>query len=324
MKRLRRELNDVFDLLPTKPTLRVGLGEEFVVETENSMSGRVTSEADLPVAEVLGNLLAEKRFNPCGGPIFIEGVGPGDVLVVEVVDIVVNEDGYVLMGPGAGPLADSARYPECGAPHTKFVRHLPGTSGTTSDGVGVFNDTITWRLAPMIGTICTVPLRPVAANADSVFMQCEHGGNLDCRDIRRGARVLLPTAHEGGLLYLGDVHSSQATEFGSSGVESRAEVSLRCHVRKNAQIPWVRVELDDRIIQLNSYRPIDSGLTQAYIWMIDWLVADYGFSARDAVMHMGCNPDVGTHVYQMSIGGRLNHTVGVSFPTAHLGRARPQ
>lgn len=324
MKRLRREFNNVFDLLAIEPTLRVRLGEEFVVETETSMSGRITSEADLPVAEILEDLLTEKRFNPCGGPIFIEDVDPGDTLVVEVVDIVVSDVGYILIGPGAGPFADSAKYSECGKPHTKFIRHLPGNSGTTSDGTGVFNDTITWRLAPMIGTICTVPLRPVAANADSVFMQCEHGGNLDCRDIRRGARVLLPAAHTGGLLYLGDVHSSQATEFGSTGVESRAEVSLRCHVRKNRRIPWVRVELDDRIIQLNSYRPIDQGLTQAYIWMIDWLVADYGFSARDAVMQMGGNPDVGTYVYQMSIGGRLNHTVGVSFPTAHLGRARPE
>src|SRR5262249_33322534 len=161
----------------------------------------------LPVPEVLGPRSRRWEGNPCAGPIVVEGATAGDVLVVEIRDIVVDDQGTTCIFPGVGPLADSARYPDCHGPFTKIIRHLPGPSGPTSDGKGVFDERVTWDLNPHIGTIGTVPERPVSAGSDTVFGQGPHGGNLDCRDLRKGARVLLPVAVDGAFLYVGDVHA---------------------------------------------------------------------------------------------------------------------
>jgi acetamidase/formamidase len=221
--------------------------------------------------------------------------------------------------PGYGPLADSAKYPDCRGPFTKVIPHLDGPSGTTSDGRGVFDDRTVWDLNPHIGTIATVPERPIAAGSDTALGQGPWGGNIDCRDIRKGTKVLLPVEVEGAYLYLGDVHASMADgELYGMADESRAELTLSCEVIRAKQIPWLRLETTDSIVQLYSFRPLEGAIEQAFLWLIDWLVDDFGFSARDAYLQLGLNPGVRISVYQMTRMGRLNYTVGVSFPKSHL------
>jgi acetamidase/formamidase len=304
-------------MAPKEPKISVDPGEPFIVEIENSMSGRIKTDNDLPTPEVLGELHRLKQYNPCAGPIGINGAEPGDVIAVEIIDIVVGDRGYVLLEPGIGPLADSTKHPGARGPFTKFILHKPGPSGTTSDGTGVFDEYTVWNLQPMIGTMGVVPDRP-SSGSDTVTMQCMYGGNLDTREFRKGHRVFFPVAHNHGLLYVGDVHATQATEFGGTGDESRAEVTLRCEVVKKKQIPFVRVETPNRIIQLNSYRPIDEGIKQANLWLLDWLVEEHGFTARDATLHLAVNPEIRANIYALSMWGRMNYTVGVSIPRKFL------
>jgi acetamidase/formamidase len=298
------------------PKLSVAQNELFTLETENSTSNKITTADDLPTKQTLGELYDLNLLNPCVGPVHIEGAEPGDTLVVDVVDIVVEDTGYVCL-EGIGPLAESLRYPDARGPYTKIIEHLPGPSGTTSDGIGVFDDKVRWNLHPMIGTIGLAPKRP-SRGSDTVTMQSEYGGNLDVREFSRGNRILLPVAHPGGLLYVGDVHASQATEFGGTGDESRADVTLKCSVIKNKSIPWIRVETPTDIIQLNCYRPIDEGIRQANLWMLEWLVEDFGMSARDATLQLAVNPLVRNHIYSLSMWGTMNYSVGVSFPKANI------
>ena len=72
-----------------EPRLTVEQGEEFVLEVENSMSNLIVTEDDLPTHETLGEIAKLKKFNPCAGPIYVEGAKAGDTLVVDIVDIVV-------------------------------------------------------------------------------------------------------------------------------------------------------------------------------------------------------------------------------------------
>jgi len=319
MRRVSREHASEYNMVIKEPRLVVRPGESFVVETEDALNGLIRSEDDLPVPEVLGTRLERQEFNPLVGPIVVEGTKPGDVLLVHVEDIVVADQGVSCIFDGVGPLADSAKYPECRGPATKIIRHLPGPSGTTSDGKGVFNDRIVWDLNPHIGTIGTTPLRPVAAGADSVFGQGPHGGHIDVRDVRKGNTIMLPVSHEGAYLYVGDVHASQAdSEFYGEADESRAEVTLRCEAVPDRQIPWPRIDTPTSIIQLHSYRPLEDALEQAFLWMIDWLVTEYGLGPRDAYQLMSLSPGVRIHVYQMIKLGRINYSVGVEFPKAYL------
>ncbi|NLT06059.1 MAG: hypothetical protein GXY03_07085 [Solirubrobacterales bacterium] len=319
MQRLPRADAFEYDMAAREPKLTVAQGERFVLETEDAESGLIRSESDLPTPETLGERWAREESNPVAGPVAVEGARAGDVLAVTIHDIVVDEQGYTAFIPGIGPLHDSARYPDCHGPFTRIVRHLPGPSGTTSDGVGVLDESTRWNLLPHIGTIGTAPLRAAAAGADTVYGQGAHGGNIDCRDISRGNTVLLPVAVDGGLLYAGDVHASQAdSEYYGVADETRAELTLSCRVLSGRSIPAPRVVTPESIVQLHSAKPLEDAIGQAFLWMIDWLVEDFGFAPRDAYMHMGINPDVRINVYQMTKLGRLNYTAGVQFPRKQL------
>ena len=297
--------------------LRVKEGESFVVETEDAGSGQVRSP---DVAPRLDDLPTRKFFppksNPIGGPIYVEGANRGDLLEVTIEQIVVDAQGFTNMRPGAGPLGDSRRWQSLRGPFVHIMRHLPGPSGTTRDGKGVFNDKVTWDLQPMIGTIGTAPDREVETSAVG---QGPWGGNLDVRDMKEGTKCYLNCYHEGGLLYVGDVHASQGdTEFYGTADETRAELTLSCRVIKDRQIPFVRLEKPDTIVSLYSYRPLEDAVEYAIVNLMDWMVTEYGVSERDAYMHMCINPDFRVNVYQMVRLGRLQYTVGAEIPRKYL------
>ncbi len=319
MQRIPREQAYEYELVIQDPKLRVKQGEKFVCETEDALNGMIRSEDQTDYAGILGSKFDRFELNPLAGPIYVEGANPGDMLVVTLHDIVVADQGVSAIVPGVGPLADSAQYPECHGPVTKIIKHLPGPSGTTSDGKGVFNDKITWDLNPHMGTIGTTPLRPVAEGADSVFGQGQHGGNMDVRDVKKGNKVMLPVFHEGAYLYIGDMHGSQGdSEFYGIADESRGEVTLSCEVVPNKTVPAPRIETPTSIIQLHSFRPLDDAIMQAFRWLIDWMVEDYGVSPVEAYQHMDLNPDLRIHVYQMIKLKRINYTVGVEIPKKYL------
>ena len=208
-----------------EPLLRVAQGESFVVETYDAQGGAITSADVAPLIAQMPNAKAEPgKGNPVGGPVFVEGAEPGDLLEVIIEKIIVDETGWTHPGPKGGPLGDSYEWPALHDPYVRIFRHLPGPSGTTRDGKGVFSDKITWDLQPFIGTIAVAPEREVES---TTIGQGPFGGNLDVRDMKEGTRCYINCYHEGGLLYVGDVHASQGdTEFTGSADETGAELTL--------------------------------------------------------------------------------------------------
>lgn len=311
MQRLTRDAADVYVFAPAKARIVVDPGERFVVETEDALDGRVAREDQLPVAAVLGEVLTLERFNPCTGPVFVRGAETGDVLAVTIHEIELADAGVACVFEGLGPLSDSAAYPGCRGPFTKVV-----SQGT--DGLARYGDW-SWRLAPHVGTIGVASVTPIAAGADTNYGQGAFGGNLDVRDVAPGNTVLLPVAVEGALLALGDVHGCMADgELFGTGVESRAAVTLSCEVRSGS-LPFPRIETPTHIVQLNSARPIEYAIDEAFRWMLAWLVEDFDFSPRDAYVLLGIHPEVRINSYQLVRLGRLNATVGIAFPRALLG-----
>ena len=320
MQHLPREQAYEYDIVVKEPKLAVSPGEVFSVDTEDALNGTIRREDQLPTTENLGlqhRLMVEA--NPCAGPIVVQGARAGDTLAVTIHDIVVDDQGVSCIFEGEGPLGDSFKYQDCRGPLTTIVKHIPGPSGTTSDGKGVLHGRVVWDLHPFIGTIGTVPVRPMSAGSDTVNGQGAWGGNLDCRDICKGHKVLLPVYHDGAYLYLGDVHATQGDgELYGSADEARARVTLSCEVIPGKRTPWIRLETPDALIQLYSFRPLEDALKQAWRLLIDWLVEDYGFTAREAYVQLELNPEVRTHVYQMVALRRINYTLGVSFPKSAL------
>ena len=326
MKRIRRDEAGSYEFLLGRPQIEVAPGETFVVETEDAFGGAVVTEGDLPTPETFGERWKRDEWNPCAGPIIVDGACPGDVLVVHIRDICVDDHGVTCVFPDAAPFAKPLRYRECDGPYTTLIDQVEADTGEGRPGVAVVANSLSWTLDPHVGTIGVAPLRPVAAGADTSLGQGRWGGNLDVRDARAGSSILLPVEVAGACLYVGDVHSSMADgEYTGAGVETRATLTLSCEIRSQmGELPFMRVETPEALIQVSSSRPLEAALDDAFRWMLDWLVDDYGFGPRKAYTLLGIHPDVRIKVYQMVPLGRMGCTVGVSFPRSLAQSARSQ
>jgi acetamidase/formamidase len=301
-----------------EPLLRVQPGERFEIETWDASTGYFKSEDDKAIP---GRRPGFDRLpplaNPIGGPVWLEEAERGDVLIVHLESITVEPYSWIAIGPRRGPLGESTRWPELSSEYTtRIFRHTAGPSGTTRDGTLHFNESISWPITPFVGTLGVAPDREVTTSIDG---QGEWGGNLDIRDVAPGNRIYLPIFHAGARFYLGDVHASQGdTEFTGTAAETQATVRLHLQLIKKKRLPWMRIEKPDSIVSVYAYRPLEVAVETATINLIDWLIADYGFSPTDAYCLVSTCPDFRINVYQMCLVGRLNYVAGAEIPRRYL------
>jgi amidase len=250
------------------------------------------------------------------GPFFIETATPDDTLVVKILRLRPNRD-------------------------TAVSRYSPGgISGVAGDArTRMLNDPLparafTWRLdrQRMVGILdlpnsasrrIEVPLKPmlgrvaVAPAGQEAFgglWPGNFGGNLDAADVREGATVYLPVFHNGALFYFGDGHALQGDgEIIGSGLETTMDVTFQFDVIKGKRIRWPRVEDADHIGVLGSVRPLIDALRIAYVELIEWLVADYGFDKMEAFQ-------VVSQVGEVRVANVVdpNYTVVAKFPKRFL------
>ncbi|OAI45870.1 hypothetical protein AYO44_02410 [Planctomycetaceae bacterium SCGC AG-212-F19] len=301
-----------------EPLLRVQPGEPFELGTYDASTGYFKSAADKAVpAKRPGFDRTPPLANPIAGPVFVEGAQRGDVLVVAIEEIVVDDYSWIAIGPRRGPLGESTRWPELSADYTtKVFRHTPGPSGTTRDGTLHFNDKISWPITPFVGTFGVAPDREVTTSLDG---QGEWGGNLDIRDAAAGNRIYLPVFHEGARFYLGDVHASQGdTEFTGTAAETKATVRLHLDLIKSKRLPSIRIEKPDSLVAVFAYRPLEVAVETATLHLMDWLITEYGFSPTDAYCLVSTCPDFRINVYQMCKVAKINYVAGAEIPKRFL------
>jgi acetamidase/formamidase len=301
-----------------EPLVRVRPGEPVEVETWDASTGYFKSPADKAIpARRPGFDRTPPQANPIAGPIYVEGARRGDTLAVTIESIEVADFSWIAIGPRRGPLGESTRWPELSADYTtKVFRHTPGPSGTTRDGTLHFSERLSWPITPFIGTLGVAPDREVTTSLDG---QGEWGGNLDVRDVCAGNRILLPIFHEGALFYLGDVHASQGdTEFTGTAAETCATVRLRLDVVQGKRIPWMRIEKPDALVAVHADRPLEAAVQTATFHLMDWLIAEHGFSPTDAYCLVSTCPDFRINVYQMCKIGKLAFVAGAELPKRYV------
>jgi len=319
MKRIPRDLARKFAFdWRDEPLLRVEPGEPLEVETFDASNGYIKTEQDKAIpARRPGFDRVPPLANPIAGPIWVEGARRGDVLVVVIDEIVVDDYSWIAIGPRRGPLGESTRWPELSSEYTtKVFRHDPGPSGTTRDGTLHFDERRSWPITPFIGTLGVAPDREVTTSLDG---QGEWGGNLDVRDVAPGNRILLPIFHEGARFYLGDVHASQGdTEFTGTAAETRATVRLQLELKPGKRIPGMRIEKPGSLIAVHAEKPLDQAVETATVHLMDWLISEYGFSAVDAYCLVSACPDFRINVYQMCRIRNLRPVAGAEIPKRYL------
>jgi amidase len=250
------------------------------------------------------------------GPFFIEGAEPGDTLLVRIVRLTPNRDVAISsVAPNgiSGVAADNrTRMLNDPLPARRFVWRLDRQRMVGSlDLPNSASKRIEVPLRPMLGRVAVAP---AGEEAWGGLWPGDFGGNLDASDVTQGATVHLPVFHPGALFYFGDFHALQGDgEIVGSGLESTADVTFRFDLIKGKRIRWPRIENDEYIMVAGSIRPLIDALRIAYVELIDWMVADYGFDKMDAYQ-------IASQVGVVRVANVVdpNYTVIAKFPKALL------
>lgn len=299
----------------TPPVLRVALGEKFRVETEDALNGMLRENPTrlYPRDTEPYSKMIPYWGNPLCGPIYVEGVEEGDVLVANIEKIDRMLGGVSCTAPGTHHFAGLRGWEDCDEMYTGIIENNNvKRKGTWKYG----QHSYTWDLKPFMGTIATAPQWEVLSSVPTSFGSAAAcGGNYDCRDVREGAKVYLQSFNKGGLLFFGDMHASQGDgEVTGEANEVAGEVTLSCEVIKNRTLNNVRLETPESLISVYCYRPIEEAIRLALKDLILWLEEDYGMAKREAYILASICPDFKINVYQVCSGvGRLMTTVGVEF-----------
>jgi acetamidase/formamidase len=219
------------------------------------------------------------------GPFYVEGAAPGDTLVVRILKLTPNRDVAVsnVTKTSISAVAADARTRMLNdpLPERRFLWRLD-----RQRMVGILDlprsasKRIELPLSPMLGRVAVAPAGDEAWGG---LWPGDFGGNMDASDVREGTTVYLPVFHEGAFFYFGDFHALQGDgEIVGSGLESTADVTFQFDVQKGKTIRWPRLEDTTHIMVAGSVRPLSDALRIAYVELIDWLVADYGFERMDA------------------------------------------
>jgi len=219
------------------------------------------------------------------GPFAIEGAAPGDTLVVRILKLTPNRDiavSNVRPNGISGVAADNrTRMLNEPLPPRRYVWRIDRARMTgVLDIPASASKRIELPLAPMLGRVAVAP---AGEQVWEGLWPGDFGGNMDASDVGQGATVYLPVFHPGALFYFGDFHALQGDgEIAGSGLESTADVTFQFDVIKGKAIRWPRIETDEHIMVAGSIRPLVDAFRIAYVELIEWLVADYGFDKMDA------------------------------------------
>jgi len=257
-----------------KPTLTIPPGETVMVETEDAFSGQLKKPGDKRDTQKM------PWGNPQTGPIYIEGAGKGDALVVDILKI------EPTIGQGATRIPPLGHYPGLATiPLAKVLGvELPHGSRICPirNGKVYFSEKLVLPYEPMVGTIGTAP----EIEAISSGLPGPHGGNMDFADICPGAKVYLPVQVPGALLHMGDAHATQGdAEICGTAIEIPAEVTVRIDLVKAKPLRWPRIELRDYIITTSvtgAGRTLEDATRSAFFEMILWLEQEYGMDKWEA------------------------------------------
>jgi len=252
------------------------------------------------------------------GPFHIEGAAAGDTLVVRILRLRLNRDTAVSRySPGgiSGVAGDSrTRMLNEPLPARAFTWRLDRVRNVgILDLPNSASKRIEVPLKPMLGRIAVAP---AGQEAFGGLWPGDFGGNLDASDVKEGATVYLPVFHPGALFYFGDVHALQGDgEIIGSGLETTADLTFQFELIKGKRIRWPRIESDTHIMVAGSMRPLIDALRIAYVELIEWLVADYGFDKMEAFQ-------VVSQVGEVRVANVVdpNYTVVAKFPKALLPR----
>ncbi len=303
----------------TPPVLHMDSGDVVEVETGTHLMGRMVPGADIEdwmkwFKEVIAKTEetytypdpltgAKKLKRGAGhhhltGPIYVNGAEPGDVLQVEILDIVPTAYGFNLNPETSfvklGLLAEDfqkgkVRWYHVDLKNMKFefqpgievpIRPFPGTIGVELPDAGM------WSNVP--------PGR--------------HGGNMDNKDLVAGTVLYVPVWVKGAGLKVGDSHFAQGHgEVNLNALEGAfRNITLRVTARKDLKdlADWPMASTPTHWIIMGMHTDLLESCKMAVRKAIRFLNKHYGLDEMEA--YAFCSMAVDLHVTQL-----VDYTLGI-------------
>jgi amidase len=225
--------------------------------------------------------------NPLTGPFYIDGVWPGDTLVVHFNRIRLNRDTAI-----SSPLiVNSALNPG-------YVEQRKRVEGYNSNWkldraagfASLQQPTETMKeykvpLAPMLGCVGVAP--PGAMQYRSGFLG-SFGGNMDYNQLREGVTVYLPVYVPGALLFVGDGHATQgAGELTGNALETSMDIEFTVEVQAGGAPPNPRMENGEYLMASGIAGSLDEAFRGATTNLVNWLERMYGLNAAEVSSVLG-------------------------------------
>jgi formamidase len=235
------------------PALVCAPGDDVVMITRDAVDGQ------LSMASTHEDVARADRtiVHPLTGPIFVDGAEPGDLLVVDILDVQPGAFGYTAQFPRFGFLSDEfpepflARWEIAGgfatSPDLPGVR-IPGAPFMGTMGVAPSRDLLEGisareRELAASGEDVALPEprgavpddAPIATEGLRTKPPRENGGNLDVKHLVAGSRALFPVWTAGALFSAGDGHFAQGDgEVCGTAIETAATFHVRLDLIKSA------------------------------------------------------------------------------------------
>jgi acetamidase/formamidase len=242
-----------------QPVLSIDSGDTVVVWTRDVSDNQIKPDSDTSVIDGLD----WDRVYPLTGPIAIDGAQPGDTLAIEILDIHTQGWGWTAILPGLGLLPED--FPNA------YLRVFDLSHGD----VAYMRDDIAIPLEPFFGTMGVCP---AGASAQPVMPPGTFGGNMDTRQLVRGATLYLPVEVQGALFSCGDAHGAQGDgEVCVTGLEAPMFAALRFTLEKGRSIPAP---------QYRTPAPLTPRVDSAPFYGTTGIGGDLYVAAQDAVRAM--------------------------------------
>jgi formamidase len=233
------------------PTVWCEPGDEVVLETRDAFDGQMARAISL--AEVAGVNL--DRLHPLTGPVYIAGAEPGDLLDIEILEVEPDSYGYTAQVPGFGFLREEFPEPfkidwdladgwatSAGLPGIR----IPGAPFMGTIGLAPGHDLLAATVAREQALLerggfvlppsaaAAIPSDPrIAAGGLRTIPPREQGGNMDIKQLSKGAHLLIPVDTPGGLFSAGDAHYAQGDcETCGTAIEMAATLTVRFQIHK--------------------------------------------------------------------------------------------
>jgi acetamidase/formamidase len=218
-----------------KPVLTIKPGDTVSMSAPDASNGAITptsTTADMAAVDY-------RRLDPLMGPIYVDGVMPGDALRIEILELVPAHWGWTALLPSFGLLSGEIRDPylKIWELEREFIEMPNGSKFT---------------LRPMIGCIGVAP----GQDGDyASITPTNSAGNLDCRYLGAGATLIVPVVNEGALLSATDGHAIQGDgEICGTGIECPMEMTFKVDVLRHANLAAPEILIKDTHPYEEGYR----------------------------------------------------------------------